>query len=57
MFGLPLIDIVVIAVYFGRVLAIGIWASRNVRGEEDFFLAGRNRSELLRPLLAEAAKR
>ncbi|MCP4378178.1 MAG: sodium:solute symporter family protein [bacterium] len=41
MFGLPLIDILVILVYFVIVLVIGVWASRHVRNEEDFFLAGR----------------
>lgn len=41
MFGLALIDVVVIAAYFGIVLAIGAWASRRVHSEEGFFLAGR----------------
>ena len=41
MFGLPIIDIVAIAVYFAVVVAIGIWASRHIKSQEDFFLGGR----------------
>lgn len=37
MFGLPLIDTVVILACFSVVLAIGAWASRNIKVEEDFF--------------------
>lgn len=52
MFGLPIFDIVVIAVYFAVVLAIGVWASRNVHGEEDFFLAGRKFGKLIQTFAA-----
>lgn len=41
MFGLSLIDIAVIVAYFAAVVGIGFWSSRHIRGEEDFFLAGR----------------
>ncbi len=41
MFGFPLIDIITIIVYFGVVLAIGVWASRRIKNEEDYFLGGR----------------
>ena len=30
-----------IAAYFGAVMAIGFWASRKVKTEDDFFLGGR----------------
>ncbi len=39
--GLKLIDLVVIAGYFAAVMAIGFWASRTVKSEDDFFLGGR----------------
>jgi SSS family solute:Na+ symporter len=41
MFGLPGIDIAVIAVYFAVVIAIGAWASRRIKDQTDYFLAGR----------------
>ncbi len=41
MFGLPLLDTLVIVVYFSIVLGVGAWASRRVKSEEGFFLAGR----------------
>ena len=41
MFGLQWIDIAVILVYFGVVIAIGVWASRRIKNQEDYFLAGR----------------
>jgi Na+/proline symporter len=39
--GLKLIDLSMIALYFGAVTAIGFWASRKVKTEDDFFLGGR----------------
>lgn len=41
MFGLSVIDIVAIVAYFVVVIAIGFWASRHIRNQEDFFLGGR----------------
>lgn len=41
MFGLPFIDLAVIAAYFVFVLAVGVWASRRIGGQEDYFLGGR----------------
>ncbi|MEM9418590.1 MAG: sodium:solute symporter family protein [Planctomycetota bacterium] len=52
MFGLSIIDILVIIAYFGVVVVIGIWASRNVKGEEDFFLAGRKFGKLVQTFAA-----
>ncbi len=40
-FGLKPIDVAVVAGYFAAVLAIGFWAARRVKNEEDFFLGGR----------------
>ncbi|RPJ38364.1 MAG: sodium:solute symporter family protein [Planctomycetaceae bacterium] len=52
MFGLSLIDIGVIVVYFGIVVGIGFWASRHIRGEEDFFLAGRRFGKFIQTFAA-----
>ena len=41
MLGLPLIDIVVIIVYFSVIVGIGMWSMRRIKNQEDFFLAGR----------------
>jgi SSS family solute:Na+ symporter len=41
MFGLSLIDLLVIAAYFIFVLAVGVWASRRISNQEDYFLGGR----------------
>lgn len=41
-YGLKLIDVSMIVLYFAIVMAIGFWASRKVKTEEDFFLGGRS---------------
>lgn len=41
MFGLNIIDLVVIVLYFAFVIAIGIRAMRRITNQEDYFLAGR----------------
>jgi len=41
MVGLPVIDIVIIVIYFAAVILIGIWSSRRIKNQEDYFLAGR----------------
>ena len=41
MFGLAGIDIAVIIGYFAVVIAIGVWASRRIKDQTDYFLAGR----------------
>ena len=52
MFGLPWIDIVVIGLYFAAILSIGVWASRRIKNEEDFFLAGRGFGKLVQTFAA-----
>ncbi len=47
MFGLPVIDIVVIAVYFLVIILIGFWAMRRIKNQEDFFLGGRRFGKLV----------
>ena len=41
-YGLKLIDLVAIVGYFAVVMAVGFWASRRVKDEDDFFLGGRS---------------
>jgi SSS family solute:Na+ symporter len=41
MYGLPLIDIIVIVAYFLIMIGIGLWSMRRIRDQEDYFLAGR----------------
>ncbi|AQQ69804.1 Na(+)/glucose symporter [Limihaloglobus sulfuriphilus] len=41
MFGLSLIDIIVILAYFSVTIAIGFWAMRRIQNQEDYFLGGR----------------
>ncbi len=52
MYGLTIFDILIIVLYFGVVLAVGVWASRRIRGEEDFFLAGRRFGKLVQTFAA-----
>jgi len=46
-FGLDLIDLIVIAVYFVVVLLIGFRAMRHIRNQEDYFLGGRRFGKLV----------
>lgn len=52
MFGLQWIDITVILVYFGVVIAIGVWASRRIKNQEDYFLAGRRFGKFIQTFAA-----
>ncbi len=52
MFGLPIIDLLVIVVYFAIVIAIGVWSSRRIKSQEDFFLAGRRFGKLVQTFAA-----
>ncbi|MBN2295049.1 MAG: sodium:solute symporter family protein [Pirellulales bacterium] len=52
MFGLSLIDILVILLYFAVIVAIGIWSSRRIKNQEDFFLAGRGFGKLVQTFAA-----
>lgn len=42
LYGLKAIDVAMIVGYFAAVMAIGFWASRRVKTEEDYFLGGRS---------------
>ncbi len=52
MFGLPIIDLAVIALYFAFVIAIGIWSSRRIHNQEDYFLAGRRFGKFIQTFAA-----
>lgn len=52
MFGLQWIDIAVIVLYFGVVIAMGVWASRRIRNQEDYFLAGRRFGKFIQTFAA-----
>ena len=41
MYNFPILDLVVIALYFLIVIGIGIWSMRRIKNQEDYFLAGR----------------
>ncbi|TFG47230.1 MAG: sodium:solute symporter family protein, partial [Candidatus Brocadiia bacterium] len=41
MFGLSVIDITVIVLYFIIVIVIGFYSARRIKNQEDYFLAGR----------------
>ena len=41
MFGLGILDLVVIFVYFAAMVGIGFWSMRRIKNQEDFFLGGR----------------
>ncbi len=52
MFGLAAIDIAVIIGYFAVVIAIGVWASRRIKNQTDYFLAGRKFGKFIRTFAA-----
>jgi SSS family solute:Na+ symporter len=51
-FGLHLLDLVVILIFLAGVLFLGWWASRGVKGEGDFFLGGRRMGRTLQFFLS-----
>jgi SSS family solute:Na+ symporter len=52
MFGLSLIDILVIVAYFSVVIGIGFWSMRRIKNQEDYFLAGRRFGKLIQTFAA-----
>jgi SSS family solute:Na+ symporter len=52
MFGLSVIDIVVILAYFSVILGIGFWSMRRIKSQEDYFLAGRRFGKLIQTFAA-----
>ncbi len=47
MFGLGIIDLIVIAVYFLAMVGIGFWAMSRIKNQEDFFLGGRRMGKVI----------
>lgn len=47
MYGLHITDIIVIALYFIVVIAIGFWASKRITNQEDYLLGGRRFGKLV----------
>ena len=52
MFGLEVVDIVVIVLYFAMMIGIGVWSSRRIKNQEDYFLAGRRFGKLVQTFAA-----
>lgn len=52
MFGLPVIDVLVIFLYFAVMIGIGAWSSRRIKNKEDYFLAGRRFGKLIQTFAA-----
>ena len=47
MFGLEIVDILVILIYFALIIGIGIWAGRRIKNQEDYLLGGRKFGKLV----------
>ncbi|HQU71100.1 MAG: sodium:solute symporter family protein [Calditrichaeota bacterium] len=47
MFGLTILDIVVILVYFLVTIGIGVWSMRRIQSKEDYLLGGRRFGKLI----------
>jgi SSS family solute:Na+ symporter len=52
MFGLQWVDLIVIIVYFAVVVAIGVWTSRRIKNQTDYFLAGRKFGKFIQTFAA-----
>ena len=52
MYGLNLLDILVIVTYFIVMIGIGIWAMRRIKTQEDYFLAGRRFGKFIQTFAA-----
>ncbi|NOX65706.1 MAG: sodium:solute symporter family protein [Chlorobi bacterium] len=52
MFGLGLIDILVIVSYFLVIIAIGFWSMSRIKDQEDYFLAGRRFGKFIQTFAA-----
>jgi solute:Na+ symporter, SSS family len=50
-----LIDLIVLVAYFTSMVAIGVWAMRRVKGQEDYFMGGRGFGKLLQTFAAFGA--
>jgi hypothetical protein len=52
---MQLIDVIVLVSYFTTMVAIGVWAMRRVKGQEDYFMGGRGFGRLMQTFAAFGA--
>lgn len=52
MFGLSILDLAIILIYFTGMIAIGFWSRGLVKNQEDFFLGGRRFGKLVQSFAA-----
>ena len=52
LFGLHIIDVLVVLFFLSGVIGLGWWASRGVKEEKDFYLGGRKMGRTLQFFLA-----
>jgi solute:Na+ symporter, SSS family len=52
LYGLSLLDVTVVVVYFAIVIGIGVRSARRVKDQEDYFLAGRRFGKLVQTFAA-----
>lgn len=52
MFGLGVLDIIVIVSYFLVIISIGFWSMRRIKNQEDYFLAGRRFGKFIQTFAA-----
>lgn len=50
-----IVDYLVLFLYFGGMIAIGIWSMKRVKGQEDYFMGGRSFGKLLQTFAAFGA--
>lgn len=51
-FGLSILDIAIIVIYFCMLVVIGFWAMKRIKSPEDFFLAGRRFGKFIQTFAA-----
>ena len=54
-FAMQLIDYIVLVLYFVGMIAIGLWAMKRVKDQEDYFMGGRGFGKLLQTFAAFGA--
>ena len=52
MFGLTLLDFLMIFIYFFAIILIGLWSSWKIKNEEDYFLGGRTFGKFIQTFAA-----
>jgi solute:Na+ symporter, SSS family len=52
MFGLTILDLLMIVVYFAAIIGIGIFSMRRIKNKEDYFLGGRRFGKLVQTFAA-----